>query len=95
MPSNRKETMDIREMVRRMQTGQSDRAIAKALQVDRKTVGKYRSWATEQELLEGELPSLGDLQALLDETLSPPPPPQNTSTVEPYRELVVEWRKLR
>lgn len=95
MPSNRKETMDIREMVRRMQTGQSDRAIAKALQVDRKTVGKYRSWATEQELLKGELPSLGDLQALLDETLSPPPSPQNTSTVEPYRELVVEWRKAQ
>ncbi len=95
MPSNRKETMDIREMVRRMQKGQSDRAIAKALQIDRKTVGKYRSWATEQELLEGELPALGALQALLDETLSPPLPPQNTSTVEPYRELVVAWRKAQ
>jgi transposase len=84
--------MDIREMLRYLQKGQSDRAIARAMKVNRKTVGKYRAWATEQELLEGTLPSLSDLQQLLDETLDTPPPPQNTSTVEPYRETV---RKLR
>ncbi len=95
MPGNRKETMDIREMLRRLQKGQSDRAIAKAMRVNRKTVGRYRAWATEQGLLEGPLPSLSDLQRLLDETMTSPPPPQNTSTVEPYRELVVKLREQK
>ena len=95
MPGNRKETMDIREMLRRLQKGQSDRAIAKAMRVNRKTVGRYRAWATEQALLEEPLPSLGDLQRLLDETMMSPPPPQNTSTVEPYRELVVKLREQK
>jgi transposase len=85
--------MDIREMLRCLQKGQSDRAIAKAMQVNRKTIGRYRIWATEQGLLEEPLPSLSDLQMLLDETMSSPPPPQNTSTVETYRELVVKLRK--
>ena len=95
MPGNRKETMDVREMLRRLQKGQSDRAIAKAMRVNRKTVGRYRAWATEQALLEEPLPSLGDLQRLLDETMMSPPPPQNTSTVEPYRELVVKLREQK
>jgi transposase len=95
MPGNRKETMDIREMLRRLQKGQSNRAIAKAMKVDRKTVGRYRTWATEQGLLEGPLPSLSDLQRLLDETLDTPPPPQNTSTVEPYRKVVVKLREQK
>jgi transposase len=95
MPGNRKETMDIREMLRRLQKGQSNRAIAKTMKVDRKTVGRYRTWATEQGLLEGPLPSLSDLQRLLDETLDTPSPPQNTSTVEPYREVVVKLREQK
>lgn len=41
-----------------------------------------------QKLLEGELPTLGELQALLDRTLPEPVPPQNTSSVEPYRRIV-------
>ena len=92
MPGNRKETMDIREMLRRLQKGQSNRAIGKAMKMNRKTVGRYRTWVAEQGLLEGPLPSLSDLQRLLDETLDTPSPPQNTSTVEPYREVVVKLR---
>lgn len=84
--------MEIREMLRRVQKGQSNRAIAKALKVDRKTVGRYRRWATEQGVLEGPLPSLSELQRLLDETLERPSPPQNSSTVEPYREVVEKLR---
>jgi len=85
--------MDIREMLRRLQKGQSDRAIASAMKVNRKTVGRYRVWAAEQGLLEGSLPPLSDLQRLLDERMAGPPPPQNTSTVEPYRQLVVKMRQ--
>lgn len=36
MSGNRKETMNIKEMLRRLQKGQSDRAIAKAMKVNRK-----------------------------------------------------------
>jgi len=95
MPGNRKETMDIREMLRCLQKGQSNRSVAKAMKVNRKTVGRYRTWAMEQGLLEEPLPSLGDLQRLLDETMAGSPPPQNTSTVEAYRDLVVKLRKQK
>jgi transposase len=82
-------------MLRCLQKGQSERAIAKAMKVNRKTVGRYCAWAKEQGLLEDPLPSLGDLQRLLDETMPGSLPPQNTSTVEAYRELVVKLRKQK
>jgi transposase len=85
--------MEIREMLRRFRQGQSNRHIARDLRVNRKTVDRYRAWAVEQELLEGPLPSLGELHQLLEETLNDSSPPQNTSTVEPYRTLVEKLRK--
>jgi len=93
MPGKRKETMDIREILRQIQQGLSDRAVAKATGVDRKTVGRYRAWAIEHELLNGSLPPLGELHRLLEETMPSTPPPQNVSSVEPYRELVVKLRQ--
>jgi transposase len=84
--------MDIREMLRRLRQGESNRAVAEAMHIDRKTVGRYRTWAAEQGLLEGRLLSLGDVHQLLEETLSSPPPPQNTSSVEPYRAAVTKLR---
>jgi transposase len=92
MPGKRKATMDIREMLRRLRQGESNRAVAEAMHIDRKTVGRYRTWADEQGLLEGRLLSLGDVHQLLEETLSSPPPPQNTSSVEPYRAAVTKLR---
>jgi hypothetical protein len=90
MPGKRKETMDIREMLRHLQRGQSNRAVAKALGIDRKTVARYRTWATEQGLLKESLPSLSELQRLVEETLDNSPPPQNESSVEPYRQVVTK-----
>jgi transposase len=84
--------MDVREMLRQLQLGRTDRAIARALGINRKTVSRYRAWAAEQELLCRPLPSPGELQRLLSETLNGSSPPQNESAVEPFRELV---RKLR
>jgi transposase len=84
--------MDIREILRRLQLKQSDRAIARALGIDRKTVGRYRVWAAEQGLLCKPLPTLSDLQRLLNETLKGLPPPQNESSVAPFHELVVKLR---
>lgn len=88
MPGRRKHSMDIREFIRHIREGRSDRVIAHTLGVNRKTVARYRAWALEQGLLEGDLPELGDLQRLLDETINAPPPPQNISSVEPYRSTV-------
>lgn len=93
MSGKRKETMDIRELIRHVRRGQSNRAIAEALGLDRKTVARYRAWATAQHLLTDPLPPLGELQRLLEETMASPPPPQNVSSVEPYREVVIKLRQ--
>lgn len=93
MPGKRKETMEIREMLRQLQRGRSNRAVARALDMDRKTVATYRKWAQEQGLLKGQLPPLGELHRLLEETMQSPPPPQNTSSVAPYEVLVKKLRR--
>jgi transposase len=85
--------MDIREILCYLRQGHSDRAIGRATGVNRKTVGRYRAWAKEHGLLTGPLPPQGDLQRLLDETMRTPPPPQNESSVEPFREVVCELRR--
>lgn len=85
--------MDIREMLRRIQARESDRAIARAVGVAPRTAKKYREWATEQGLLEGQVPPLEELQKWLEETMPCAPPPQNVSTVEPYREIVEKLRR--
>jgi len=74
--------MDIREMLRHLRAGESNRAVA-----------QYRQWAEEQELLKGPLPSLEELQGLVNQTLGSPPPPQNRSSVEPHRETVIWLRQ--
>jgi transposase len=80
--------MDIRELLLHIRAGSSNRQIERDTGVDRRTVKRYRDWAEAQELLEEPLPSLEALQALLDQTMPGHLPPQNISTVEPYRELV-------
>jgi transposase len=85
--------MDIRELLRQLRQGQSARAVARATGVDRKTVARYRNWARKHGLLSGSLPPLGDLHRLLEETLNTPPPPQNASSVEPYRAQVEKMRQ--
>jgi transposase len=85
--------MDIQEIIRRVRAGQSDRAIHEDLGVHRNTVKKYRQWVEQHDLLEGELPDLESLQHWLDTTLPQTRPPQNVSSVEPYRELVKRLRQ--
>jgi len=95
MPQRKKDAMEIREVLRRVRAGASDRAIARAMNIDRKTVRRYREWAAERGLLEGELPGLAELQACLVATLPAALPPQNVSTVEPYRRMVVQLRQAQ
>lgn len=85
--------MDIRELLVHIRAGSSNRQIAQDMGIDRRTVGRYREWVKAQDLLEGSLPALGDLLTLLEQTMPGHQPPQNISTVEPYRELVAQLVK--
>jgi transposase len=59
----------------------------------RQTVKRYRAWASEQGWLAGSLPPLGELEVCVQATLPEKPPPQNQSSLEPYRTLVSQLRK--
>jgi transposase len=93
MSGRRADMLDIREILRRVRLGESDRAIVRALGVSRKTVRKYREWAEQVGVPADELPPTEQLSALLQASLPEAPPPQTPSSVEPYRELVVRWRE--
>ena len=82
--------MDVREILRHLQTTTNLSAIQRATGLNRRTLMRYRAWATEQGLLAGPLPPLEVLQRLAGQTLAPPAPPQTVSTVEPYRDVVLE-----
>ena len=82
--------MDIRELLRHIQVNSSDRGVYRETGVHRQTVKRYREWAAEQGLLEGQLPPIEELQALLEATLPHPQPPQNASSVESYRDVVAQ-----
>jgi len=82
--------MDIREILRRLREQHSDRRIAKDLNINRRTVQRYRDWAIAEKLLTGELP---DHQTLMARLPAEQTPPQNSSSVEPYRANVEQWLK--
>ena len=84
--------MDLRELIRLLRAGESDRRIAELLGHNRRTIIRYRQWATEPGLLTGELPTLATLQRLLHETLPVPLPPQQTSSVACYGDEIRTMR---
>lgn len=88
-----KNIVDVIALLQHMRAGDSNRRIKKVLQVDRRTAQRYREWAEEHGLLVGDLPPIEEIQQLLAETFDKPAPPQNVSTVEPYRESVVKMRR--
>ena len=87
--------MDIREIVNQLRSGASDRQISEDIRIDRRTVKRYRKWAQEQGLLEGEQPAMEVIQELVAKSLPSTLPPQNISTVEPYREMVEKLVKAK
>ncbi len=84
--------MDIVEVVRVLRAGASDRTLTHLLGHNRRTIAKYRAWAEQQGLLTGPLPSAGELQQLLAQTLPRTRPPQQTSTLAPYQEEIAALR---
>jgi transposase len=93
MSGRRSSVLDIREILRRVRLGESDRAIAAGMKISRKTAKKYRAWAEEMGLTQGPLPPANTLNALLQSSLPDAPPPKGESSVEPYRDLVARWRE--
>jgi hypothetical protein len=87
MTYRRLDVIEITELVRLLRSGESDRTIARVLGHNRRTVIRYRTWATEQGILEGAMPDSRTLDRLLAETLTPPPPPQQTSSVAGYTDM--------
>jgi transposase len=80
----------LRDLIYRLRAHESDRRIARDLSMSRITVRKYREWATKLGYLAPECPMPDD--ATLANVLGPSPrPPRASSSVEPYRELVLGW----
>lgn len=82
--------MDLRELLRHIQSTTSDRAVQRATGAHRQTIQRYRAWASQHNLLTEPLPPIEDLQRLLVSTFEPLPPPQVISSVEPYRDIVTQ-----
>ena len=77
----------IREVLRRLRAGESERRIAKDLRISHLTVHKYRATVADHGWLAAEQAMPDD--ATLEAMLGPEPrPPCISSSVEPYREIV-------
>ena len=84
----------IRDIVYRLRSNQSDRRIARDLVCSRNTVRHYRELCRRLGYLDITSPLPSD-QLLLAGLGPAPKPPQSPSTVEPYRELVQSWVSQR
>lgn len=84
--------MDIVEVLRLLRTGESERTIARLLRHNRRTIARYRAWAQEQGLLEGELPAAQRVHELVAQTLPDQVPPQQCSSVERYAAEIATYR---
>lgn len=82
--------MDIREILRRLREKHSDRQIARDLQINRRTIQRYREWASAENLLTGPLP---DHETLLARLPAEQTPPQNHSSAEAHRAQIETWLK--
>ena len=69
---------------------ESNRRIAKMLGINRRTVSKYRQWAIQHGLLEGDLPSLEIIEKLLLESGMSEIGERQVSKVTPYHDKVEE-----
>ncbi len=87
------DVLDIRELIRQLRSGQSERAVAQTMRIGRNTVKKYKAWVQGHGWLEAEagIPELPELQAHLGEVQTGRGP-QNMAKAEPYREQIVAMR---
>jgi len=83
---------DLRELLRHLQSTVNDREVQRATGLNRRTIARYRAWASQQALLDPAqaLPPLEELQQFTASTLAIRPPPQTVSSLEPHRDLVLQ-----
>lgn len=93
MAGRRLGTLDVREMIRRFQAGETDRAIARALGVARRTVSRYRGLLEAAGLLEGPLPPPEELDRWLKEQMRENPFAEQEYKAAPYREVIERLRR--
>ena len=86
----RKDAMEIHQLLKHIRETTSDRRVHRDTGVARPTVKKFRAWAKERGLLEGPLPPVEALHVMLNATMPFIIPPQNQSTLEPYRDIILE-----
>lgn len=88
-------TMNLHELLRRLQAHDSERAISQVMQISRNTIKDYREWAKAHDLLSGPLPDLPTLEALRAKTVAVQRPTRhpNVSSVEAYRAEIAELLK--
>lgn len=82
----------IRDIIHRLQAGESERSIARDIQISRPTVHKYHELARQQGYLEpgAALPNDATLLAALGPG---PQPPKMTSSLEPFEGVVKDFFK--
>ena len=91
MAGRRRDVLDVREILRRLQLGQGHRAIARELGTSRKTVAKYHQWARQQGFDLGSVPPPAELQVRL--SAADRPPPRVPFVAEPFRERIIALRR--
>jgi transposase len=91
MSERKLKIMDIRELLIHIRAQSSDRQVTRDTGFNRRTVKRYREWAQEQGWLEGEMPSLEELQSRVTASLPERTPPQNQSSLEAYRKIIKQW----
>ena len=88
------DVIDLHEVVRRIRAGQNNTRISADLELNRRTVSKYRQWAKRHGLIDqAEAPSHGQVMALLKATRSESAGPSRPSKAEPYRDQIIAWRE--
>jgi len=82
----------LRDLIRRLNAGESERRIARDMNLSRQTVGKYHKMARQAGYLEAGAMIPDD--DTLQKRLGPgPQPPKIISSVEPFGEIVKALRK--
>lgn len=85
-------TLDVRELLRRLQAGQTARAIARDLGFARKTVARYRAIAVARGWLSEPLPALTELERALAELAPPCPLPRQAHKAAQYETVIRQLR---
>lgn len=84
--------MDVQTLLGRVRAQESDRGIARAMQISRTTVKKYRTWfEAEGFVTRDPVPTLSELHARLRAVFGDSNPPQNQSSIASYRDEMQHW----